>query len=169
MEQKSTENDYNAIRTRPSFVWESLKDFSIIIATLFVFYFCKAAAFLGLDYLLVFPRFLAPIIDAMSNAVPCFIIFYMSIRLAKSPITFFALSAGWAIWSFQNILSGAGYNLDLRVVHDVYIDGEITPYGIIYKSVSAPNALLIFAIILLSSDVIRKYVFPAIDASRVKR
>lgn len=137
---------------------KNFNEFGAILIACCLFLSFKYMAFIGWDLFWKSPNFIAPLMDSVLYAPVCYFIFLITIRIAKSPALFLFVAAAFAACSFHRIIAGPGFDITSKVVFDVYVNGKVTPYGIIYKSISIPNAMLFFAASLFSFDVFTNHI-----------
>ena len=126
-----------------------IRDFFSFILMGFVYSYAYQTIWYGGPY----DKFLLPLVNGLFFGSVCFFVYTISFRIFRSKVLFFILSWVIVIGMFCLNLTGAkeaGLSQNVRG-HDIFINGEITQYGMFHEFLDPIGVMAIWASVLLVS------------------
>ncbi len=134
-----------------------LRDIGAIFLCSFLFFYIGGMLLEGVEY---YRFWLLPIFNGLYYGVPCSIIWVICVRIYKSNLLLFLSS--WltaAVLLYLSAESAKDGNAYLRLYGlEMYVNGEITIFGVFYKLTSNPLGVLsMYATLSILVSLFKKY------------
>ncbi|HLO49643.1 MAG TPA: hypothetical protein VK211_14610 [Kamptonema sp.] len=140
-----------------------VKDFGYIFFAMAVLTLMRRALFLGVNNFEIG----GIILDSFYYGIPTGIIFFITIRLGKSPFLFLMISLIYAVISYRaHINSIINFQIAPHLV--VKAEGKITPFGMLFYLFYPPTFLVLFSLNLWCSHLFLRKIAPTLSNENEK-